>query len=80
MPLLISWISDAINDFDGGIRAVLGENGTAGIFATYPKDFLSIWSGLGDQVKSSPLACKPSHLNICLVFLVGVVVILLDCY
>lgn len=64
MPFLISWISDAINDFDGGIRAVLGENGTAGIFATYPKDFLSIWSGLGDQVKPSPLACKPSYLNI----------------
>eukprot|EP00057_Strongylocentrotus_purpuratus_P018791 XP_011673265.1 PREDICTED: aquaporin-3-like [Strongylocentrotus purpuratus] len=47
--------SDAINDFDGGVRAVLGENGTAGIFATYPKDFLSIWSGLGDQILGTAL-------------------------
>ena len=41
---------DALNDFDGGVRQVLGDNGTAGIWATYPKPFLSLQSGLGDQV------------------------------
>ena len=41
---------DALNDFDGGVRQVLGENGTAGIWATYPKPFLSLQTGLGDQV------------------------------
>ncbi|XP_072038316.1 aquaporin-9-like [Amphiura filiformis] len=40
---------DSINAFDGGVRQVVGENATAGIFATYPQNYLSIWSGLGDQ-------------------------------
>ncbi|XP_072167305.1 aquaporin-3-like [Diadema setosum] len=47
--------SDAINAFDGGTRAVLGPNGTAGIFATYPQPFLSIWSGFGDQIFGTAL-------------------------
>ncbi|XP_033634630.1 aquaporin-9-like [Asterias rubens] len=46
---------DALNDFDGGVRQVLGENGTAGIWATYPKPFLSLQTGLGDQILGTGL-------------------------
>ncbi|XP_070543104.1 aquaporin-3-like [Ptychodera flava] len=46
---------DAINDFDGGQRQVTGPNATAGIFATYPADFLRIESGLGDQIFATML-------------------------
>ncbi|XP_014677025.1 PREDICTED: aquaporin-9-like [Priapulus caudatus] len=41
---------DALNDFDGGVRQIDGAQGTAGIFGTYPKPFLSWQSGFGDQV------------------------------
>ncbi|KAK3746530.1 hypothetical protein QZH41_007379 [Actinostola sp. cb2023] len=41
---------DALNAFDGGVRQVLGPNGTAGIWATYPQPFLSTANGFGDQV------------------------------
>jgi len=41
---------DALDDYDGGVRSVTGPNATAGIWGTYPKAYLSIWSGLGDQV------------------------------
>ncbi|CAG8667588.1 4848_t:CDS:2 [Ambispora gerdemannii] len=34
--------SAAISKFDGGNRHVTGQNATAGIFATYPADFLTI--------------------------------------
>ena len=43
-------VSDALNAFDGGVRQILGPNGTAGIWATYPQPYLSTWNGLGDQV------------------------------
>lgn len=43
-------IVDAINDYDGGFRAVSGSNGTAGIFATYPQPFVSPLSAYLDQV------------------------------
>ena len=46
MPHLI----DALNAFDGGVRRVLGEKGTAGIWATYPQGYLSTGNGFGDQV------------------------------
>lgn len=46
---------DALNAFDGGVRQILGPNGTAGIWATYPKPFLSTWNGLGDQVFGTAL-------------------------
>ncbi len=46
---------DAINDFDGGVRQVVGENATAGIFATYPQDFMHIMSAIGDQVQVSDI-------------------------
>jgi MIP family channel proteins len=41
---------EAFDAFDGGLRMVLGEKGTAGIFSTYPQSFLSIFGGLVDQV------------------------------
>jgi MIP family channel proteins len=45
----------AFNAFDGGIRAILGEKGTGGIFATYPQPFLSIFGGLVDQIFGTAL-------------------------
>lgn len=36
---------EAFAAFDGGIRQVLGPQGTAGIFATYPRPFLSTFPG-----------------------------------
>ena len=41
----------AFDRFDGGMRQVTGAKATAGIFATYPQDFLSTFpDGLIDQV------------------------------
>ena len=45
----------AFSAFDGGVRAVLGEKGTAGIFATYPQPFLTIFGGLVDQILGTAL-------------------------
>src|SRR5206468_7878218 len=36
---------EALSAFDGGIRQVLGAQGTAGIWATYPQPFLSTFPG-----------------------------------
>jgi glycerol uptake facilitator-like aquaporin len=36
---------EALNAFDGGVRQVLGPQGTAGIWATYPQTFLSTFPG-----------------------------------
>lgn len=42
---------EAFAAFDGGVRQVLGDQGTAGIFATYPRPFLSTFpGGFIDQV------------------------------
>lgn len=42
---------EAFAAFDGGVRQVLGPQGTAGIFATYPQAFLSTFpGGVIDQV------------------------------
>ena len=42
---------EALGHFDGGIRQVLGPQGTAGIWATYPRPFLSTFpGGLVDQI------------------------------
>ncbi|XP_078604673.1 aquaporin-10-like [Branchiostoma floridae x Branchiostoma japonicum] len=46
---------DALANFDGGTRVVLGVNGTGGIFSTYPQDYLSIGSGVLDQVVGTAL-------------------------
>merc|ERR1712002_240665 len=45
---------DAIESFDGNFT-VVGENATAGIFATYPQDFLSTSNGFWDQVFGTSL-------------------------
>ncbi len=46
---------EAFNAFDGGARMILGEKGTAGIFATYPQPFLSTFGGLIDQIVGTAL-------------------------
>ena len=47
---------DAFNHFDGGTRMVTGAKATAGIFSTYPQDFLSnVPGGLIDQIVGTAL-------------------------
>jgi len=46
---------EAFDAFDGGVRQVAGPTGTAGIFATYPKPYLSTLGGLVDQVVGTAL-------------------------
>jgi MIP family channel proteins len=47
---------EALREFDGGTRQVLGPQGTAGIWATYPQPFLSSFpGGLIDQVVGTAL-------------------------
>lgn len=47
---------EALNAFDGGVRQVLGPQGTAGIWATYPQPYLSpAPGGLIDQVVGTAL-------------------------
>jgi MIP family channel proteins len=42
---------EALAAFDGGVRQVAGPQGTAGIWATYPQPFLSVFpGGFVDQV------------------------------
>jgi len=54
--VVFSTYYDALNEFDGGTRSVYGNTtSTAGIFATYPKPFLSISNGLWDQVVGTSL-------------------------
>src|SRR6185436_9308289 len=47
---------EALNAFDAGVRRVLGPQGTAGIWATYPQPFLSVFpGGFVDQVVGTAL-------------------------
>jgi MIP family channel proteins len=47
---------EALNAFDHGVRQVIGEQGTAGIWATYPQPFLSVFpGGFIDQVVGTSL-------------------------
>lgn len=47
---------EAIGAFDGGVRQVVGPQGTAGIWATYPQPFLSnVPGGLIDQIVGTAL-------------------------
>jgi MIP family channel proteins len=47
---------EALNAFDGGVRQVAGAQGTAGIWATYPQPFLSVFpGGFIDQVVGTAL-------------------------
>ena len=47
--------AEAFANFDGGIRQVVGPQGTAGVFATYPRPFLSTFGGFVDQVVGTAL-------------------------
>jgi MIP family channel proteins len=47
--------AEAFTAFDGGVRQIAGEQGTAGIFATYPQPYLSIAGGFIDQVVGTAL-------------------------
>jgi MIP family channel proteins len=47
---------EALDAFDNGVRQVIGPQGTAGIWATYPQPFLSVLpGGFVDQVVGSAL-------------------------
>jgi MIP family channel proteins len=47
---------EALTAFDGGVRQVLGEHGTAGIWATYPQPFLNVFpGGFVDQIVGTAL-------------------------
>lgn len=46
---------DALNNFDGGYRSVVGVNATAGIFATFPQPYLTTFGGFTDQVYGTML-------------------------
>jgi MIP family channel proteins len=47
---------EALTAFDGGLRQVAGAQGTAGIWATYPQPFLSVFpGGFIDQVVGTAL-------------------------
>lgn len=46
---------EAMDRFDDGVRRVMGEKATAGIFATYPQPYLSITGGLVDQIVGTAL-------------------------
>jgi MIP family channel proteins len=47
---------EALHAFDNGVRQVIGPQGTAGIWATYPQPFLSVFpGGFIDQVVGSAL-------------------------
>uniref|UniRef100_A0A3Q3X967 Uncharacterized protein n=1 Tax=Mola mola TaxID=94237 RepID=A0A3Q3X967_MOLML len=43
-------LADAIQAFSGGELTVTGPTATAGIFSTFPADYLSVWGGVVDQV------------------------------
>lgn len=46
---------EALMAFDQGVRQILGPQGTAGIFATYPAPYLSTFGGFIDQVVGTAL-------------------------
>ena len=47
---------EALNHFDGGVRQVVGPQATAGIWATYPQPFLSVFpGGVADQIVGTAL-------------------------
>ncbi|KAI1728066.1 major intrinsic protein domain-containing protein [Ditylenchus destructor] len=48
---------EKIHQFDGGRRAVMGENATAGIFATFPGSHLSILGAVWDQIWCTAIMC-----------------------
>ena len=53
--LVLLTYHEAFAAFDGGLRQIAGDTGTAGIFATYPQPFLSLTGGLIDQIVGTAL-------------------------
>jgi hypothetical protein len=53
LPTSYKHCSDALNHFDGGERAVFGDNATAAIMSTFPRPYLSITGALVDQVRAN---------------------------
>lgn len=53
----LTWFTyrEAFDRFDGGVRQIVGAQGTAGIFSTYPQPFLSLAGGLVDQIVGTAL-------------------------
>jgi len=49
--LMMMMSTDAIMAYSKGELTVTGVTATAGIFATYPADYLSVWGGVVDQVR-----------------------------
>ena len=55
-PSLRAFDPARLTAFDGGVRQVAGPQGTAGIWATYPQPFLSVFpGGFVDQVVGTAL-------------------------
>jgi len=48
-------IAEAIENYSGGVKLTdpTLANSTAGIFSTYPQEFLSATEGLADQVRGT---------------------------
>lgn len=46
---------DYLVNFAGNVKATSGANATAGIWSTYPPDFVSNWTGFGDQLLATAL-------------------------
>ncbi|KAI9021650.1 aquaporin-like protein, partial [Phycomyces nitens] len=53
--VLYGLILPAINEFDGGVRQILGPKGTAGIFATYPPLYVGIGPAIGSEIVGTML-------------------------
>jgi len=53
--LVFAVYRDAFQRFDGGVRQVTGPRGTAGIFSTYPQEYLTLAGGLTDQVAGTAI-------------------------
>lgn len=53
--LVFAVYQEALDKYDGGQRAVTGEKGTAGIWATYPGDHLSFQGGMIDQIAGTAM-------------------------
>lgn len=55
--ILYSVIYPALNEFDGGDRQILGEHGTAGIFATYPPLYVGYGAAVASEIVGTALLC-----------------------
>lgn len=50
-----SLTTEALENFDGGVRITSGVNATAGIFVTFPKPYLSVQEAIFDQLVGTGL-------------------------